>query len=111
MRLDYFCLNPQTISLTGIGSITSMVVYPILVNFGNVAAGSTASAPVTLANDSNRRITIPSITTNPAVYAESNNCGTSLAPGLSCTTTATFTPAQAGIWASHVVHGPRGRSW
>jgi hypothetical protein len=88
--------SPQTIALTGIGSITSIVVYPILVNFGNVAVGSAATAPVTLANASNQRITIQSITTSPAVYAESNNCGISLAPGLSCTTTVTFTPAQAG---------------
>jgi hypothetical protein len=88
--------SPQAISLTGIGSITSIVVYPILVNFGNIAVGSTATAPVTLANASNKPITIQSITTTPAVYAESNNCVLWLAAALSCTTTVTFTPAQAG---------------
>jgi hypothetical protein len=87
---------PQTVSLTGIGSITSTVVYPILVNFGSVAVGSMGTAPVTLANASNTRMTIQSITTNPSVYGDSNNCGTSLAPGSSCTVTVTFKPTVAG---------------
>ena len=88
--------SPQIVSLTGIGSITSTVVYPILVNFGTVAVGSSGTAPVTLANASNTRMTIQSITTSPSVYTESNNCGTSLAPGLSCTVTLTFKPTVAG---------------
>lgn len=88
--------SPQTVALTGIGSITPVVVYPILVNFGSVAVGKTGTAPVTLANASNQTMTIQKITAAPGVYTESNNCGSSLAPGLSCTVTVTFKPSQKG---------------
>jgi len=88
--------SPQTVSLTGIGSITSVVVFPILVNFGSVSVGSTATAPVVLANASNQTLSIQQISAAPAVYTQTNNCGNSLAPGLSCTVTVSFTPTQVG---------------
>ena len=62
--------------------MTSIVVYPILVNFGGVTVGTTGSAPVTLANASNAPLTIQQITASPSVYTATNNCGTSLARGL-----------------------------
>jgi hypothetical protein len=88
--------SPQTVALTGIGTITSTVIYPILVNFGNVTVGTSGTAPVTLANASNKTMTIQSITAAPSVYAGTNNCGSSLAPGLSCTITLTFKPTKKG---------------
>jgi len=88
--------SPQTVSLTGTGTVTSIVVYPILVNFGGVTVGTVGTAPVTLANASNTPLTIQQITTSPSVYTATNNCGTSLAPGLSCTVTVNFAPTQKG---------------
>ncbi len=88
--------SPQTVSLTGTGTVTSTVVYPILVNFGSVTVGTVGTAPVTLANASNTPLTIQQITTSPSVYTATNNCGKSLAPGLSCTVTVNFTPTQKG---------------
>lgn len=88
--------SPQTVSLTGTGTVTSIVVYPILVNFGGVTVGTVGTAPVTLANASNAPLTIQQITTSPSVYTATNNCGTSLAPGLSCTVTVNFKPTQKG---------------
>lgn len=73
--------SPQTVALTGIGTITSTVIYPILVNFGNVTVGTSGTAPVTLANASNTTMTIQSIRAAPSVYAGTNNCGSSLGPG------------------------------
>ncbi len=88
--------SPQTVALTGTGSVTSIVVYPILVNFGGVTVGTTGTAPVTLANASNAPLTIQQITTSPSVYSATNNCGTSLPAGMSCTVTVNFKPTQKG---------------
>jgi hypothetical protein len=88
--------SPQTVSLTGTGTVTSIVAYPTLVNFGGVTVGTVGTAPVTLANASNASLTIQQITASPSVYTATNNCGTSLAPGMSCTVTVNFTPTQKG---------------
>jgi hypothetical protein len=88
--------SPQTASITGIGTITSTVVYPIMANFGIVNVGTTATLPIVLANAGNVPLTIQQIAASPSVYTETNNCGTSLAAGASCTVTMTFTPTQAG---------------
>ena len=88
--------SPQTVSLTGIGTITPTVVYPILVNFGGVAVGNTGTVPVTLANASNHVLTIQQIKTVPSVYTETNTCGSLLAPGASCTVNVAFAPAKKG---------------
>ena len=86
------------------------MVYPILVNFGSVAVGSTGTAPVTLANASNQTMTIQQIATRPGVYTQTNNCGTSLAPGLSCTVSVTFTPTQKGSVQGALSMGLNGKA-
>lgn len=88
--------NTQTASLTGIGTITTNVVYPIMANFGSVTAGTTNTLPVVLANGGNIPLTIQSITATPSVYTETNNCGASLAAGASCTVNVTFAPVLTG---------------
>jgi hypothetical protein len=88
--------NTQTASLTGIGTITTTVVYPIMANFGSVTAGTTSTLPVVLANGGNIPLTIQSITASPSVYTETNNCGASLAAGASCTVNVTFAPVLTG---------------
>jgi hypothetical protein len=88
--------SPQTVSLTGTGTVTGVVVFPILVNFGSVTVNTSATAPVTLANATNQALTIQQISTSPAVYTETNNCGTSLGPGQACTVSVSFTPMQLG---------------
>jgi hypothetical protein len=102
--------SPQTIAMTGIGTVTSTVVYPVVVSFGSVAVGAVATAPVTLANASNSTLTIQSITTAPTVYTETNNCGSSLAPGLSCTINVTFKPAQKGSISGTLSMGLNGKA-
>jgi Right handed beta helix region/Abnormal spindle-like microcephaly-assoc'd, ASPM-SPD-2-Hydin len=88
--------SPQTAALTGIGTITPIVVYPIMANFGSVKVGTTSTLPVVLANGANRALSIQQITASPSVYTETNNCGSSLAPGASCTVSVTFAPVQQG---------------
>ena len=88
--------SPQTVSLTGTGTVTGIVVFPVLVNFGSVTVASTSTAPVTLANATNQPLTIQGITTTPSVYTATNNCGSAITPGQSCTITVSFTPTQKG---------------
>jgi hypothetical protein len=102
--------SPQTVALTGIGTVSSTVVYPVLVNFGGVTVGNTGTAPVTLANASNKTMTIQSIAAAPSVYTETNNCGSSLAPGLSCTINVTFKPAQKGSVPGTLSMGLNGKA-
>jgi hypothetical protein len=65
-------------------------------NFGSVAVGSSATLPVTLANASNQPMTIQQIVASPAVFTQTNNCGTALTAGASCSIQVTFTPTLKG---------------
>jgi hypothetical protein len=88
--------SPQTVALTGIGTITPIEIYPIMANFGGVTVGNTGTAPAVLANGSNALLTIQQIAASPAVYTETNNCGSSLPAGASCTVNVTFIPTKKG---------------
>jgi hypothetical protein len=88
--------SPQTVALSGTGSVTPILVYPILANFGNVPVGQTATVPVVLANAANKPLTIQGIAATPSVYTETDNCGTSLPAGASCTVNVSFAPVQQG---------------
>jgi hypothetical protein len=69
-------------------------------NFGNQLIGTTSSAaPITLTNTGNATLNITSVTiagTNSGDFAETNNCGASLAASASCTLSVTFTPTASG---------------
>ena len=65
----------------------------------------TASAPqiVTLSNSSNSTVTINLVSvtgTNSADFTQTNNCGTSLTVGASCTISVTFIPTATGTRAA-----------
>jgi hypothetical protein len=92
--------SPQKAALTGTGVIPAVNLAPTSLNFGKIPVGTT-SAPmsVTLSNTgtgilliSNMALTGP----NRADYAQTNNCGGSVAPGASCTITITLTPGATG---------------
>ncbi len=93
---DNATTSPQTVSLSGTGTVTGILVFPVLVNFGSVTTNTTATAPVTLANATNQPLTVQGITTAPSVFTETNNCGSSVAPGQSCTVTVGFAPTKKG---------------
>jgi len=81
----------KTVSLTGTGQQVVLSSTPSSLAFGNVQAGQSAATAFTLKNAGN--IAAASVTvTPPAGYSQSNNCGTSLAAGASCTVTVTFAP-------------------
>jgi hypothetical protein len=89
--------NPQTISLTGTGIFFEL--SPTFLNFGNVVVGQTPSQNVTLTNSSNNAQTVGGIRltgNHLGEFTETNNCGTSLGAGATCTITVTFAPTKTG---------------
>jgi hypothetical protein len=87
--------SPQTITLNGDG-VTGVSVTPTKLTFPTTTIGTT-SAPLTstLANNNTTALTITSITITGA-FAQTNNCGSSLAADSKCTITVTYTPTATG---------------
>src|SRR5580693_478073 len=79
----------------GSGTAT-LTASPSSESFGNENVGSTSAAKtVTISNSGSAAASMSSIgVTGP--FGESNNCGTSLAAGASCTVGVTFAPTAAG---------------
>ncbi len=85
--------SPQTVALSGTGTVT-VTLIPSNLNFGSEGLGSTSQPqPVTLST--NGTLIITSIFANPP-FAQTNNCGTGLPAGGSCTINVTFTPQVLG---------------
>ena len=69
---------------------------PTSLTFASQTVGTTSAAQtVTLTNSGTGSLSISSIAAS-GNFAETNNCGTSLAAGASCTLSVTFTPTAAG---------------
>ncbi len=90
--------SPQTLALTGFG--TYLKFNPTSLSFASQSVG-TKSAPqrIMMINKGSVAVNITSFTivgTNSGDFAETTNCGTSLAAGASCGITVTFTPLATG---------------
>jgi Abnormal spindle-like microcephaly-assoc'd, ASPM-SPD-2-Hydin len=84
--------SPQTVSLSGTGIAPLATLSLDSLNFGNQNAGTTSPPrSITLTNSGTAAMTITSISTS-GDFAQTNNCGASLAVGASCTINVTFTP-------------------
>jgi hypothetical protein len=96
--------SPQTVSLTGTGiapPIASLSTHSL--QFGSVEVGSSsASQTVTVTNTGQSTLTFSGSSaialtgTDPGDYTETNNCGTQVLAGASCTITVTFKPQDSG---------------
>jgi hypothetical protein len=73
---------------------------PSSLTFSQENVGTTSAAQtVTLSNTGNASLSISSIAiggANPGDFAQTNNCGSSVAAGANCTINVTFTPTAAG---------------
>ena len=92
--------SPQIVTLTGTGVQPAASLSPTSYNFGTVTRRTT-SAPFafTLSNPGTAVLAINSISlggANPGQFLQSNNCGTSLAIGATCTINVTFAPTGRG---------------
>jgi hypothetical protein len=88
----------STVALSGIG--TYMKLSGTTLPFGSEPANQTSAVKkLTVKNVGPNLVNILSVTisgANAGDFAQTNNCGTSLASGATCTFSATFTPSAAG---------------
>ncbi len=91
--------SPQSVALSGSG-IAPATYTPKLIPFPNQPINSTSTASVvTFTNNQATAISIAGIATS-APFAQTNNCGTSLGVGASCTVNVTFTPTAVKYYSS-----------
>ena len=79
---------------------------PPSLNFGRQTVGTTSPPKtVTLTNTGSTALSVAGISVlgiNATDFSETNTCGTSVGPGLSCSINVTFTPAAKGIRSAAV---------
>jgi hypothetical protein len=100
--------SPQTVRLSGTGSAAAPVVNlsPTSLAFGKQRVGTTSTAQtVTLSNMGKATVSITGFAltgTYAGNFAQTNNCGKSLAAGVNsnCTISVTFTPSATGTEAA-----------
>jgi len=98
------------VSLSGTGvtppAVPSANLSTTTLGFANQPVNTTSSAQTfTLTNAGSAALALTSITltgANPGYFAQTNNCGSSVAAGGYCTVSVTFTPAASGTWAAAV---------
>jgi hypothetical protein len=90
--------SPQTITVTGSGiGVPAALLLPTSLTFGNQEV-DTSSLPqnVTLTNTGSASLTMTGIVVAGASFTETDNCGSSVPIGGSCTISVTFTPQGSG---------------
>ena len=96
--------SPQTVPLKGRGTFFEW--SPRSMYMGDQPVGTSSPArTVTLSNAGTAPITLYSIEmagVNPGDFSQTNNCGSSLKAGASCTMQVTFTPRAVGARLGHV---------
>jgi DNA-binding beta-propeller fold protein YncE len=85
----------QSVTVTFDLTPPGLAVTPLFLDFGGESMGTTSpSQPVTVTNNGLVTVNISSIVID-APFTQTNDCGTTLAVGTSCTVTVTFNPAAA----------------
>jgi len=88
--------SPQTIAVNGTGTAAVGILLPASQSFGNQQVGTkSAVQAVELINTGNVPLSITGIQVT-GDFAQTNNCGSSLAPSYSCVISVTFTPTATG---------------
>ncbi|HXJ94619.1 MAG TPA: choice-of-anchor D domain-containing protein [Terriglobia bacterium] len=86
--------SPQTVNLSGVG--TNVSLSSALLNFGTVTVGTNStSKTATVTNLGTGLLSVTGIAAS-GDYSQTNNCGSTLSAGASCTITVTFTPTAPG---------------
>jgi len=88
--------SPQMVALSGTGVQPAVTLSATSQTFGNQNVSSMSSAmSITLTNSGSANLTVSSIVAT-GDYAQTNNCGSSVAVGANCTIMVTFTPVAPG---------------
>ena len=95
--------SPQIVLLSGTGTIPIATLSPTSVGFGNVIVKQAPEQTVTLQNTGTATLSISSIVASGSpAFTQTNNCGASLAAGLTCSIQVSFAPLATGT-ASGVI--------
>ncbi|HEV2991129.1 MAG TPA: choice-of-anchor D domain-containing protein, partial [Candidatus Angelobacter sp.] len=88
---------PAPVVLSGTGLAAVPAFSPLSLSFASQAVG-TSSGPqtVALSNSGNTALTISALNMSSSDFSQTNNCGTSLGAGASCTINVVFSPAALG---------------
>ena len=86
--------SPQEINTFGTGR-APLVFNPTKLTFPDTTVGGSSTMTATMTNTASSTASITS-TTITGHYTQTNNCGSSLSAGASCTFTVTFTPTKIG---------------
>jgi hypothetical protein len=93
--------SPQTVSLIGTGTVVEL--NPASLSFGPVQGNQSKTLTTTLTNTGGSTLNITGVATSGSKYfSQTNTCGSSVAPGKSCTITATFVPKTFGAFTGAV---------
>ena len=88
--------SPHAVPVSGTGTVPIVALSPTSLTFAGQKVGTTSTAQaVTLTNTGNAALVISSIAVS-GDFAQTNACGSSLAPGASCAIRVTFTPTATG---------------
>jgi len=94
--------SPHILNLTGTGASTQLTIFPNNFAFGAQKVGTTSAAKnATVTNNGSSTIQVINITAS-GDFAQTNTCGTSLAPQAKCTFSVTFTPSAAGARSGRI---------
>lgn len=99
-------VGQQAVSLSGTGLGSTVTLSPSSLTFANQAVATTSSPQtVTVTNSGNATLMISSLGitgTGTTAFAQTNNCGTSLAAAATCQIMATFTPPAQGSFVAAI---------
>jgi hypothetical protein len=88
--------SPQTVSLTGVGVLPAVTFSPASLTFPTqIVFTSSKAQTVTLTNTGVGTLSITNITATGA-FTQTNNCGSTVNSGSSCTLNVTFEPTKSG---------------
>lgn len=90
----------QDVSLKGAGTVVSL--SPASLDFGVILLGGLKNLATALTNTGKTTLDISKITESGSGFSQTNNCGSNLAPGASCTVTVTFKPPSCSLWIGTV---------
>jgi len=93
----------QPISASGPAAVPAISLAPSALTFASLTVGTSSAAQiVTLNNSGNAALTLNIAITgsNPSDFSQTNNCGSSVAAGATCSISVTFTPAVSGSLAA-----------
>jgi hypothetical protein len=87
-----------TAMLSGVGTApASVALTPLSLSFASTQVGTTTAAQnVTVANTGGNAATVQTVTASGDFAVSANTCGGTLAAGVSCTISVTFTPSVTG---------------